>query len=245
MSKKSISIKWYDTDKRKNNILQIYKKGLEFAFVSSTNEQCHPFVFCKDFLQIVIFANIYNRAVSIFNFHYNPKKNPICLNQIRILLKNNSDNDFLKKTENSIDFINQFEEKLKIKKTKFKICENNTILLIASKRWLKSPPLISMYMLLIRIGMVHEKHKKIDHTINGILQNKIKPYQMKDFVLLKNSICGIKRIMVLGDRKSFYKDIHKNYPDVNLMTIHRDGILFYSTELLRLDNNNLQAVSQW
>ena len=78
MFKRSISIKWYDDDKRNNNILQIYKKGLEFSFVSENNEQCHPFVFCKDFLQIVIFANIYNRIISIFNFHYNPRKNPIC-----------------------------------------------------------------------------------------------------------------------------------------------------------------------
>ena len=245
MFKRSISIKWYDDDKRNNNILQIYKKGLEFSFVSENNEQCHPFIFCKDFLQIVIFANIYNRIVSIFNFHYNPRKNPICLKEIRILLKNKSDKEFIDKIKNSIDFINQFEKKLQIKKTKFKICEDNTALLIASKRWLKSPPLISMYMLLIRIGMVHKINKKTDFTINGILENKIKPYQVKDCSLLKNSMYGIKKIMRIGDRKCFCRDIRKNYPDINLITIHRDGILSYSTDLFQSDNQNLQTITRW
>lgn len=245
MSKKPVNIHWYDADKRTRNILQIYKKGLEFAFVSNANEQCHPFVFCKDFLQLVIFSNIHEKSISLFNFNYNPKKNPVSLDKLRIILRNTSDADFIKKIENAVVFINYFEKTLKIKQTKFCLCENNTVLFVSSKRWLKSPPLISMYMLLVRIGMIHEKDKPIDYTINGILQNKIKPYQLKDFSLLKNSLYGIKKILEDGDRKSFYKDIKKNYPDINLMTIHKDGILFYSTELSRINNKPTQVVSHW
>lgn len=245
MCKNFINIHWYNADKRIRNILQIYKKGLEFAFVSNSNQQCHPFVFCKDFLQLVIFSNVHNKSISLFNFNYNPKKNPISLDKLRIILRNTSDAEFVKKIENAVFFINYFEKKLKIKPTKFYFCENNTILFESSKRWLKAPPLISMYMLLIRVGMSHEKSNSIDYTINGILQNKIKPYQIKDFSLLKNSLYGIKKILADGDRKSFYQDIRKNYPDINLMTIHRDGILFYSTELSRIDNKSTQVASHW
>ncbi len=244
MPKNTMKIKWYEQNKRQN-ILQIYKRGLEFAFVSRNYEQCHPFVLCKDFLQLVIFSNIHNKPISLFNFNYNPNKFPIDFSSLKLILRNTSDPEFTNKINNSIVFINIFENLLKIKKTRYRLCENNTIFITGSKRWLKAPPLISMYMLLLRIGIMHSIEKPIEYTINGILKNSIKPYQSKDASLLRSSLYGIDKIIKNGDRKLFCQDIKKNYPDINLMTIHRDGILFYSTELCKANNQTPQMYTSW
>ena len=88
-------IKWYESKRRNLNILQIYKKGLEFSFVSDEYEQCHEFLFCKDFLQTIIFSNIRNKPINIFNFMYNPERNPrIHTDELRILFRSNNDANF-------------------------------------------------------------------------------------------------------------------------------------------------------
>ena len=63
-------IKWYESGCKNSNVLQIYKKGLEFAFVSDNYEQCHNFILCKDFLQDIVYSNINEKTINIFNDLY-------------------------------------------------------------------------------------------------------------------------------------------------------------------------------
>ena len=78
-------------------IWQIYKQGMEFAFLSNNNEQCNQFVWCKDFLQDMVYATLHNKLVDIYQFKYNPNHDPNpCLSKIRLLVANANDSKFNK-----------------------------------------------------------------------------------------------------------------------------------------------------
>lgn len=243
-----LNIKWYDSGYKNSNVLQIYKKGLEFAFLSNAYEQCHTFILCKDFLHDIIHANINNIPINIFNFSYNPYYDPkICLKELRLLVKNNSDNQFSDKLKNAIIFLNEIESKLEMKKTVLRSCENKTWLLKSSKRWMKAPPMISLYVLMLRIGLVHTPNKTAKETINDILKQKIKTYQKKDSYLLKHSYLGFEKILKIGDNKIFFKDIKKNYsPTLSLDCIHNStGILAFSHEIAHKNEGYTVIIPKW
>lgn len=240
-------IKWYESGCKNSNVLQIYKKGLEFAFVSDNYEQCHNFILCKDFLQDIVYSNINEKTINIFNFLYSPHKDPkICLKQLRLLVRNHSDKLFEKKLNNSIRFINELETSLRMKHTKLRVCENKTYLIQATRRWMKAPPMISLFVLMLRIGLMHNANKTAKKTLDDMLKNKIKPYQKKDAYLLKNSYLGFERIMKMGDRKIFYRDINKNYPNLSVDCIHNStGILSYSNEIKTQEEGYVGIIPKW
>ena len=119
-----------------------------------------------------------------------------------------------------MDFLHQIESQLKIVKTKVRECASPPMkyaaggvwLLEGSKRWMKSPPMISLYTMLIRVGFSHTVGNSFWDTINGICNCSVVPYQSEDRDRLTNSLKGIKRILAEGDRKIFTGDIKRNYP---------------------------------
>lgn len=224
-------------------ILQIYSKGLEYALVSNEMEQCHNFIWCKDFLHDVYHSSINKKPIIIYNFRYNPEINPRpCEDKIRLLLTNPKDKKFSKKMPACLDFINQIEERLKIKKTIGRECENppepyqtsGVWIFEGSKRWIKAPPMISLYSLLIRAGLSHTQGQPALLTIQGIKEGKIKPFQRNDRTYLNNSELGLDKIFHLGDRKIFSRKIQDNYPGkLAIDTVHnRLGIIGFSADIL-------------
>lgn len=241
-------IKWYESGCRNSNVLQIYKKGLEFSFLSDNLEQCHSFILCKDFLQDIIYSTINNKPINIFNFSYDPNKDPkASLKSLKLLVRNNNDKVFQNKLENSISFINQIEKKLKIKKSKFQVCENKTFLITGSKRWINAPPMISLFILLLRIGLVHKPTKTAIKTLNDLIHHRIKPYQKKDAYLLKHSYLGFAKIVKYGDRKIFYRDMKLNYSaTLSVDCIHNaTGILSYTHEIANKNDGLTVAIPKW
>jgi len=234
------SIIWLKPNK-KAVISQIYSKGMEFAFASQDYQQCHQFVFCKDFLQDIIFANIHQKWVSIYDFNYSPYIDPRpCLDKIRILVTNANDSRLKIKIYNSLDILNQVEERLGIKKSLLRECwlppenyrKSGIWMFEGSKRWINSPPMLSLYSLLIRVGCVHTIGVNFEKTINDIIDGKIKPYQKKDALWLKHAKPGIEKILRIGDRKIFYRDIKENYPNLDIDVIHNQlGITGFSADL--------------
>lgn len=233
-----INIKWLKT--QSNSIAQIYSSGLEFCFISDNLEQCHPFVFCKDFLQDAIYGFLHNKKASIYGFSYDPSTKPrLSMKRTRIALANQQDKDFAKKIPNTLDFINQFARKLRMKKTyvfesmdnpkKYSKC--GIFVTDGSAKWMNSPPLISMYSLLMRCGFVHTIGEDFMTTIDGILKRKIKPYQSNDLTQLSGAINGIKKILDIGYRKFFYIDSQKNFPKTaDIGTMHSScGICGFSS----------------
>lgn len=234
-----VKIKWFDSkDPAKGNINQIYSNGLEFA-VSTMEKQCSHFVYCKDFLHDAVWAVLYNSPIEIYRFIYDPILNPIDVNDLtRVLVGNQSDQHFHQKIPNCLDFLNQVEKALKLKKTVAFECEDppedylpgGIFMLQGSQRWMCAPPMLSMYTMLMRCGFVHEIGTHYMTTLERIAGGELKPYQENDQEFVKQSLPGIKAIMSLGYRKIFFKDMKKNYPSkIDVMTLHhRCGIRAYS-----------------
>lgn len=239
-----------------SKILQIYSKGLEYALVSENYEQCHPFVWCKDFLHDVIFGTVNNRWFEVYKFRFNPALDPVpCLDKIRLLLTNSKDKRFSHKIPAVLDFINQIEDRLNIKKTFARKCHlppeeyrnSGVYMFQGSRRWLHAPPMLSLYSLLLRVGFVHTLGDEYTKTIKGIISGEIKPYQKKDTHWLKSVEPALQTILRIGDRRIFYSDIHMNYPSkLSIDTIHnRMGIIGFASDMLHKQNGDPILIPYW
>lgn len=227
--------------------LQVYAKGIEYALVSDKNEQCHPFVWCKDFLHDVVYASVNKRSFEVYKFKYDPKASPNpSLKKLKILVTNSKDKKLQNKVPDCLDFINQIESFLNMEFTNVKDCCNppsgyeKVFLFIANKRWINSPPMLSLYSLFIRIGFSHEIGDNFLTTLEKIKLNVIKPYQRYDKKWLLEIQTALDKIFKIGDKKIFSKDIKKNYPsDMVIDTVHnRMGIIGYANDI-RLKSKNL------
>lgn len=249
------NIKWKPSS-TSSKILQMYSKGLEYALVSFDYEQCHSFVWCKDFLHDVIYGALHEKWFEIYKFRYNPSVDPTpCLDRIRLMITNSKDNKFSDKIPIVVDFINQIEEKLKIKKSIARKCKNppeaysksGVFVFEGSKRWIQSPPMLSLYALLLRVGFCHTINESFLKTIEEIKSGEIKPYQNKDKNLLKNSDLALQKILKIGDRKIFHRKIELNYPSkMKIDLIHnRLGIIGFSADIMRKKADIPVLIPHW
>lgn len=232
---KKIKIEWLA---KKSNLSQIYSSGLEYCFVSDDNKQVCSFVLCKDYLQDALLATHNDKQARVYGFGYDPKKDlPLCMTQTRLALANSSDNDFMDKIPHLLDFLNQIERKLHLLRTvvyqvknppkKYEKC--SVILLHGSNRWMLSPPMISLYTLLIRVGFRHTKDKPFEETIKGVAGGKIAPYQTNDAHYLKSAEQGIDLILKHGYARIFYKEPKRNFPNIDVNTMHNNfGIVGFA-----------------
>lgn len=232
-------VEWH---KKTKNISQISSNGLEYAFLSNDYKQIHQLVWCKDFLHDAIYGQLTGKKISIYGFSYDPNEHqPLHLDSTRLMLASRKDRDFEKKIKCSLIFLNKIERHLKIFKTKIEKCaspprhyaKSGVFIFNGSKRWMKSPPMISLYTLLIRVGMVHDPKCTWQETIDAIRNGSLSPYYTYDGNFLKDAKDGMDRIFKFGDRKIFHRDIKENYPDdVNTGRMHNDyGIVGYSKKV--------------
>ena len=222
-------------------ILQIYSKGLEFALVSDNFEQCHPFVWCKDFLHDVIFSTVHGNKFDIYRFFYDPARNPTaCLRELRLLVTNSRDSRLTSRVDACLAFLNQIEGSLGLKQTRVRKClqsppeyRHGVYLFQASRRWLSAPPMLSLYSFLIRIGFCHQPGTSFATTISLIKSGMLKPYQPKDAKWLADIEPAIYKIIKHGDKNIFYRSIKKNYPENFLIDrIHNNlGIMSFATDM--------------
>lgn len=242
-------IKWHPKTLK---VSQIPKQGLEYAFCSKDYVQIHQFVWCKDFMQDVVYATVTKKQVSIYGFSYNPEEAPpLDTEKTRLLLNSFRDTNFGSKVFGGLkDFLTQIERQLKMVPTRFEIAENphpryrksGIYLAIGSKRWMQSPPMISLYTMLLRVGLVHTKGEDFAQTIAKVKSGELKPYfgnrSDNDKSLLSRTEKGFNRILRHGDRKLFHQNIEKNYPlkakgdlDFSIHTLHDTcGLVGFSSD---------------
>jgi hypothetical protein len=238
------------------SFLQIYTKGLEYALVSDNYEQVHEFVLCKDFLHDVIFSCINNLPFQIYKFAYSPDLSPKCsIKKLKLLVTNSQDKKFASKVKTALEFINQFEDMLKMPRSRVRECSDlpakyrhsGIYLFEAHRRWLQAPPLVSLYTLLLRIGFVHVSGENFWRTIEKVNNKLVKPYQKKDAKWLRVVESAIRKIAKYGDRKIFYKDISYNYPrNLHMETVHnRLGILNFSHDMICAEKGQHVIMQYW
>lgn len=244
-------VEWHP--KTLKQISQIPKDGLEFAYVSEDYRQVHQLVWCKDFMQDAAYGFLNNKAIEIYGFEYNPVKNPpLYTDQTRLLVCNWRDKEFQGKLlKNCLPFLNGIETQLKMKKTVVERCVNpppiyrrsGVFIIEGSKRWMASPPMISLYTLLIRIGLVHVPTQSFSDTLSQIQAGALKPYNWQpdqpskyadsgfihednDSDFLNRGRAGLDRILKYGDRRLFHNKIEDNYAitdsddEVSVETLH-------------------------
>jgi hypothetical protein len=239
-----------------SKVLQIYFKGLEYALVSKDYEQCHPFVWCKDFLHDVIHAATHYLWFEVYKFKYNPQFDPLpCLDRTRLLLANAKDKTFQEKVPAVLDFINQIEESLKMKPSFARDCwfppegyeKSGVVMIEGSRRWINAPPMLSLYSLLLRVGFVHTPGDPFMKTIRGVMRGDIKPYQKKDHRWLQSVEPALEKILRLGDRRIFYRSMASNYPrHLQIDTIHnRLGIVGFAADMAYKSRGEPVLVPYW
>ena len=221
------------------HLSQALGSGLEYAFVSDDYKQCCPFVLCKDFLHDAVYNRIHATKKSIYGYHCSSKEGhpPIDLEKMRVVLANSSDRKMREKIPNCLEFMHQVEKHLKMSLTVARECASphpkysggGIWLFESTKRWLSSPPMVSLYTLLIRVGFSHPIGADFQSTIDKIIHYSLKPYQYEDRGRLVGGKEGLNYILEHGDRKIFYSDIKKNYPRVKINFLHNDmGIMGFS-----------------
>lgn len=217
---KTRKVKWH-TESR--CLSQIPHEGLEYALVSKEWDQIHQFVLCKDFLQDAVFGFLNGLHTKVYGFEYQPGTDkPILMEKARLMVTNYKDKDFgTKVVKNLLPFLNKVEEKLKMAKTTAVVCadpplqykKSGVYILEGSPRWMKSPPMISLYTMLIRIGMIANPKDSVEETLEKVKTNKVSTYYKSgDDKFARDAEKGINRIFAEGDRKIFKPKARDNFP---------------------------------
>ena len=221
------SVKWHPRTLKLN---QIPKEGLEYAFCSKDYVQIHQFVWCKDYMQDVIHATMTGCYASIYGFQYNPETDPpLDLERTRILLNSYKDHDFESKIFGALsDFVHQIEAELNMGPTVFEKAANphpryrksGVFIADGDKRWMAAPPMISLYTLMLRVGMMHTEGTPFRETIEKMKKGEIPSYfhdkenydSNGDGYVLSQADQGINRILKHGDQQIFGSKLEQNFP---------------------------------
>jgi len=231
-------IKWHP---KTNRISQIPKEGLEFAMLSPKYEQLNQLVWCKDFMQDLIWSYLNNQTIDIYGFKYDPHTSPApSLSKLRLIISNYKDKEFEEKIINGvIPLVNSIEDRLKMQRTFLEKSKNHPAIykksgiwiLNASKRWLKAAPMLSFYTLLIRIGLVHNKEDSFETTIKKIKNNELFTYydvHGRDKDMIIKAYEGIEKILKYTDRFFFSSKIRENYSNKYLNEKNIKSISIYN-----------------
>jgi hypothetical protein len=211
------------------SMAQIYSSGLEFAFIGPEGIQCHSFAYCKDFLQDAIQATLHKKTSSIWGFSYDYKVNPpLDLENTRMAVRYKGRATLEEEVKNSVRFMNEIESELGFASTTVhdggKHANAQTYVFISDKKWMHAPPLISMYSLLLRVGLNYKDGGWLKHLEAG------KFIGNNDASYISTGIKGIKDIVKKKIENIFADKMEDNYPSsVSIGTMHdQSGIVAYS-----------------
>lgn len=222
--------KWFN-DK---SMAQIYGKGMEFAFVSPTNEQCHPFAYCKDFLQDAVWAHLHKKKVGIFGFSYESGVNPpLDTSFMRMAVRFKGNEEIKTLCQNSLKFMRCMDKAQGFTPTelqyggKHQDGKDDVFIFVSDKRWLFSPVLVSLHTLALRVGLTYKgdgwrKHFEAAETYLGSNDKRYTTTAKK----------ALDKIIGKTPEEVFAKTIDANYPvDVGVSGLHnRSGIVSFAKD---------------
>lgn len=220
-----------------DDLVQTPSRGIEYAFLSANNNQVNDFAYCRDYLQDIVYANVKNRDFSMYGLKYTPKEdNRISLDKCQILTRYKSRYEQFKKElgyyieNNILPFIHGIEELLRIPLTKVYQCKAQGVkydiyLFEGHKRWIQAPPMVSLYALLIRIGLTYDGKVSAQEFIQRLANPESKSSAFpasQDKNILRNSRTILSILLrPYGDLSLFYHDIEKNYAHIKaISTMH-------------------------
>lgn len=231
------------------NVPKTYNFGkMEFAWANKDLQQVNTFTSCKDHLQDVIHSYYKEESTASIWFPGNP--NP-SFDRARIIIANaGRPDDFCKEIGLAIDLLNLAEKKLHFRKTKaFRISNPinqhkrcGAFLLESSSNWMISPPMVSLYSLLIRSSPGHEIGDNLEESIVK-MENSSK-ITWADQNYFKTGGWAIRRIFKYRN-KIWYKERKQNYPvSLGYNEMHVLGVCGMSSSCACV-NQSESTVPRW
>lgn len=240
-------IKWFST---KNSISEIGQPlCLKFAFVNENLEQTHPLIKCRDFLHDVVKSYLTKSKISLYNFDYDPNKNPP-LYPNRTLMLVEFPGDISPKVNSIQTLLHCVEYALNLKDMKnnkktsvyniVNVKDDKKYLLFSSpKIWMCSPFLLSLYTLLIKIGQHDDENiLKSDGTSKlNVVVNKFIPD-----LLSKKKDAPNTEIRYLKSIEMYFSGIIDNYE--SLISLDKSGFdrVYYESISINQFHNNYGIV---
>lgn len=229
---------WFD----EHRMGEIYSTGLQFAFVSADGHQCHPFAYCKDFLQDAIWAELNKCKASVYSFVHEYGTNPpVDLKKTRMATRLQGDTEFRNKCLQTLNFMREIDTAQKFTLTelqfggKYKETSNKVYVFVSDAGWMYSPVMISLYSLFLRVGMTYEGGGWREHfgEAKSYLGTFDKTYTEKVKQAL-DKIIGQKMESLFADTQA------KNYPPSKTKGLlpgmhHNSGIVSYATNTLGVE----------
>lgn len=241
-----------------HHLAEIYATGLQMALLSPDGEQATMFGRCKDFSLNAHWSQINHQPSKIYGFIYDPTQHPaLPTNVTRVLLRNPNDKQFLVRVVNAVKFHNLLAAEFKFGNAELVAVENPaagkpTALIEAPAEWMHAPPMLSLLLLTLRVGMMFDGKMAWEQHVNAMIAgwpiaynfaDKEPTYDLSrpgmdgrharftgyDGKYLEISLSTIKRL-IDGWRTAFHKDRAANYPatvSVGVMT-NFGGIVAYA-----------------
>lgn len=232
----SIKIKEYNEP---HSLSQIYSQGLEYSLINKDNIAITPYFYCKDFMGECVHGMKYQKKGSIYGFSYDFTKKKEEIKGLRILLRNDLQDDVLFETSivNSIKLVNAYfklvgkfgevEIKNSFQSLK-KVDKKLTLVLNLPFEFLVAPPLLSLLLLLLRCGNNYKEDSDPLEYIQGIAEGKITGVGSNDSFYIKQSLELIKEMTRVKLYSS--KNFSQNWPEeASTSWMHNStGIVSYS-----------------
>jgi len=216
------------------------QKHITFSFCNKTIEegevtlkQMFDWVQCRDFLSDVLFAEENKEVVSKYEFTYDPEKQQIDRDKMRLLITFEHPNDvenFLK----NIPILHGIEESNGIPLSKFTFVKKNIFLVEGSKMWQNTTFSLSLYTYLIKIlgyEILDGEHWflkiKQQATNEGQYANQFIPqFEQILYLYLKKLFARPITVDGFEDKFSYVSYIHDNGGVVSLF---KNGAYFFSS----------------
>jgi len=157
--------------------------GIQYAFLSPDNKQCHPWVKCRDFLHDALRSHVTGNKENIFGFHYESGVNPpLDTDHMRVMVQRQNsvgEKDFSKNTEkminSAINIVHCIEKHSKMDPSKlYRVAGNEGMYIFeGASDWMASTFMISLYTFLIRLGgkkITFKGKKDLDTKLEELLK---------------------------------------------------------------------------
>lgn len=145
-----------------HSLNEIYSSNQwKFAVLTSKNEMATPWVMCRDYIADCYSSHMFNKPITVHGLSITPSTHPKpFFGKVRLAITHDKESMF-DKLAIAKHIVHLFEGSMRIKKSKvlagnYKIDEHHEVrkcfIIEASRFWLTSPALLSLYSLLWRCG---------------------------------------------------------------------------------------------
>lgn len=210
---------------------QIYSMGWECSTVHRVKtgeyKQNMVWVYCKDYLNDVVYAHVTKRAVNIYGLKYNPAEDPLVdMDRLRVMVRNQTNDKFSEHCWNAVMLLRAFEKKMRFKPTKIRETNlKDTFILESDPRWMHATPLLSLWGCLARMGTFYDGKQEAWEWLSSMVSKT----GVNDANYIRSAVqSGTLKYLVENTTKCFNAEMKENYGASTESYIHGYGILWWS-----------------